>query len=112
MVNDTEKDKDYDPDEDLDAEFVVEDQEIEDEDIFEVEKHVHAVNFNEAGDYLVVMNRYMEAFAKIVQRGKDDVMRKFKKLIKFVKLMVEILGAYLAIEAADTDAVFETIMDL
>ena len=112
MVNNMDKDKDYDPDDDPEAQFVVEDQELEDEDTFEVEKHVHVVNFDEAGDYLVAMNRYMEAFAKIVRRGKDDVMREYKKLIKFVKLMIEKLGAYYLIEAADTDAVFETIIDL
>ena len=55
------------------SEFVVEDQEIEDDDRFKVEKHVHTVNFDEAGDYLVAINRYMEAFAKIVRWGKDDV---------------------------------------
>ena len=59
----------------------------------------------------MTMNRYMEAFAKIVQRGKDDVAREYKKLIKFVKLMIEELGAYSPIEAADTDAVFDTIVD-
>ena len=84
---------------------------MEEEDTFEVEKHVHAVNFEEAGEYLVAMNRYMEAFAKIVRRGKEDTKREYKKLIKFVKLMVEKLGAYSPIESADTEAVFETIVD-
>ena len=88
-----------------------EDQEIEDEDTFEVEKHVHTLNFEEAGDYLVSMNRYMEAFSKIVRRGKEDVTREYKKLIKFVKLMIEKLGAYSPIEAVDTEAVFETVLD-
>ena len=68
MVDDTDKDKDYDLDDDPEVQSVVEDQELEDEDTFEVEKHVYAVNFDEAGDYLVTMNRYMEAFAKIVRR--------------------------------------------
>ena len=101
MIDDTDKDKDYNPDDDPEADFVVEDQEMDDEDTFEVEKHVHALNFEEAGDYLVAMNRYMEAFSKIVRRGKEDVAREYKKLIKFVKLMIEKLGAYLSIEAAD-----------
>ena len=57
------------------------------------------------------MNWYMEAFAKIIQRGKDDVAREYKKLIKFVKLMIEELGACSPIEAADMDAVFDTIVD-
>ena len=111
MIDNTDKDKDYDPDKDPEAEFMVEDQEMDDKDTFEVEKHVHAVNFDEAGEYLVAMNRYMEAFAKIVLRGKEDVAREYKKLIKFVKLMIEELGAYSPIEAADMDAVFDTIVD-
>ena len=111
MIDDTNKDKDYNPDDDPEAEFVEEDQEIEDEDTFEVEKHVHTLNFEEAGDYLVSMNRYMEAFSRIVRRGKEDLPREYKKLIKFVKLMIEKLGAYSPIEAADREAVFETVVD-
>ena len=111
MTDDTDKDKDYDPDKHPEAKFVVEDQEMDDEDTFEVEKHVHTVNFDEAGDYLMAMNRYMEAFAKIVWRGKDDMAREYRKLIKFMKLMIEELGVYSPIEAADMDAVFDTIVD-
>ena len=111
MIDNTDKDKDYDPDKDPEAEFVVEDQEMDDKDTFEVEKHVHTVNFDEAGDYLVAMNRYMEAFAKNCMEGKDDMAREYKKLIKFVKLMIEELGAYSPIEAVDMDAVFDTIVD-
>ena len=81
MIDDTNKDKDYNPDDDLKADFVVEDQDMDDKDTFEVEKHVHTLNFEEAGDYLVSMNRYMEAFSKIVRRGKEDVAREYKKLI-------------------------------
>ena len=111
MMDDTDKDKDYNLDDDPEADFVEEDQEMDDEDTFEVEKHVHALNFEEAGDYLVAMNRYMEAFSRIVRRGKEDIAREYKKLIKFVKLMIEKLGAYLPIEAADAEAVFETVVE-
>ena len=112
MIDDMDKDKDYDPENNPEADFVVEDDEIdEDEDMFEVEKHIHAVNFDEAGDYLVTMNCYMEAFSKIVRRVKDDVAREYKKLIKFMKLMVENLGTYSPIEAVDMEAVFDMIVD-
>ena len=47
----------------------------------------------------------------MVRRGKDNVTRGYKKLIKFMKLMVENLGAYSPIEAADMEAVFDTIVD-
>ena len=95
MIDETNKDKDYNPDDDPEADFVGEDQEMDDEDTFEVEKHVHALNFEEARDYLVAMNWYMEVFSRIVRRGKEDVAREYKKLIKFVKLMIERLGACL-----------------
>ena len=67
MIDYIDKDKDYNPDNDPEADFVEEDQEMEDEDMFEVEKHVHVINFKEARDYLVPMNQYMEAFSKIVR---------------------------------------------
>ena len=38
MIDDTDKDKDYNPDDDPEADFVVEDQDMDDEDTFEVEK--------------------------------------------------------------------------
>ena len=111
MIDDVDKDKDYNPDNDPEADFVVEDQDIEDDDTFEVEKHVHAINIIEAGDYLVTMRRYMEAFKKIIHRGKTDVPREYKKLIHFVKLMIEKLGAYSPIKAGDVDAVYDTIVN-
>ena len=109
MIDDVDKDKDYNPDDDLEADFVTEDQDIEDEDTFEVEKHIHAINIVEAGEYLVTMRRYMDAFEKIVHRGKSDVSREYKKLIHFVKLMIDKLGAYSPIEAGDVDAVYNTM---
>ena len=102
MIDDTDKDKDYNPDDDLKAEFVVEDQEIEDGTL---------LKWKNMCLHLILMNQYMEAFAKIVRWGKDDVAREYKKLIKFVKLMVEKLGAYSPIKAVDMDAVFDTIVD-
>ena len=68
MIDDVDKDKDYDPDDNPEADYVAKDQDIEDDDTFEVEKHVHAINIIEAGDYLVAMRRYMEAFGRIIRR--------------------------------------------
>ena len=111
MIDDEDKDADYDPEQDPEAQFITEDQNIENEDTFEVEKHVHAVNIVEAGDYLIAMNRYMEAFTKIVQWGKGDVLKQYKKLIHFIKLMIEKHGAYSLIETADVEAVYDTVVD-
>ena len=111
MIDDMDKDKDYDPDDDPEVDFVVEDQNIEDDDTFKVQKHIHTINIIEAGDYLVTMRRYMEAFEKIVHRGKTDVPREYKKLIHFIKLMIKKLGVYSPIEAGDVDAVYDTIVN-
>ena len=59
MIDDTNKDKDYNPNDDPEADFIVEDQEMDNKDTFEVEKHVYTLNFEEARDYLVAMNRYI-----------------------------------------------------
>ena len=37
-------------------------------------------NFEEPGDYLVAMNQYMDAFSKIVRRGKEDIAREYKEV--------------------------------
>ena len=111
MIDDVDKDRDYNPDDDPEADFVTEDQDIEDEDTFEVEKHIHAINIIEAGDYLVTMWRYMDAFEKIICRGKSNMPREYKKLIHFVKLMIDKLGVYSLIESGDVDAVYDTIVD-
>ena len=79
MIDDVDKDKDYNPNKDPEADFVAEDQDIEDDETFKVEKHIHAINIIEAGDYLVAMRRYMEAFERIIHRGKCDVPREYKK---------------------------------
>ena len=50
MVDDVKKDQNYDPDKDPKAQFITEDQELKEKDTFEVEKHIHAVNIEEAGD--------------------------------------------------------------
>ena len=111
MIDGMDKDKDYDLDNDPEADFVAEDQDIEEQDTFEVEKNVYIINIIEAGDYLLAMRRYMDAFEKIVRRGKLHVPREYKKLIHFVKLMIGKLGAYSPIKAGDVDAVYDMIVD-
>ena len=58
-VDDDDKDLDYQPDKDPEQDFVVEDVELDDEDTFEIEKHIHAINLQEAGDYVVEICRFV-----------------------------------------------------
>ena len=52
-MDDEDRDPDYQPDNDPQQEFVTEDAELDEEDTFEIEKHVHTINLHEAGDYVV-----------------------------------------------------------
>ena len=80
--------------------------------MFEIEKHVHAINLQEAGDYVVEIRRFVSCFAKVVWKAKTDIAREYRKLIHYMREMVLKIGCYGPIEHADEEAVFKTIVDL
>ena len=47
--DDEDKYPDYKPTKDSEQEFIVDDMYLDDEEMFEIEKHVHAINLQEAG---------------------------------------------------------------
>ena len=51
--DDEDNDPDYNPTKDREQEYVEEDTYLDDEETFEIEKHVHAINLQEAGAYVV-----------------------------------------------------------
>ena len=61
-MDDEDKDPDYQPDDDPEKEFITEDAELDEEETFEIEKHVHAINLQEAGDYVVEIRRFTSCF--------------------------------------------------
>ena len=69
-VDDNNKDPDYNPIKDPEQEFVAEDTYLDDEETFEIEKHMHAINLQEAGDYVVEIHCFVSCFAKVVQKAK------------------------------------------
>ena len=48
--DDEDRDPDYNPTKDLEQEFVEEDMYLDDKETFQIEKHVHAINLQEAGE--------------------------------------------------------------
>ena len=110
-VDDEDKDPDYQPEKDPEQDFIVEDAELDEEETFEIEKHVHAINLQEAGDYVVEIRCFMECFGKVVHKAKRDVAREYRKLIHFMREMVLKIGAYGPVEHADEEAVYKTIVD-
>ena len=73
---------------------------------------MHAINLQEAGDYVVEIRRFINCFAKVVWKAKTDIAREYRKLIHYMQEMVLKIGCYGLIEHADEEAVFKTIVDL
>ena len=110
--DDKDRDPDYNPTKDPKQKFVEENTYLDDEETFEIEKHVHAINLQEAGDYVVEIRCFVSCFAKVVWKAKTDVAREYRKLIHYMGEMVLKIGCYGPIEHADEEAIFKTIMDL
>ena len=110
-VDDEDKDPDYDPDGDPEQEFVLEDTELDEEETFKIEKHVHAINLQEAGDYVVEIRRFVNSFGQVVCKAKGNVGREYRKLIHYLREMALKINAYGPIEYADEEAVYKTIVD-
>ena len=109
--DDEDRDPDYNPTKDPEQEFVEEGTYLDDEETFEIEKHLHAINLQEAGDYVVEIRHFVSCFVKVVQKAKTDVAREYRKLIHYMREMVLKIGCYGPIEHADEEAVFKTIVD-
>ena len=110
-VDDEDKDPDYQPDKDPEQDFILEDAELDEEETFMIEKHVHAINLQEAGNYVVEIRRFMECFGKVVRKAKRDVVWEYRKLIHFMCEMVLKIGAYGPVEHVDQEAVYKNIVD-
>ena len=83
-LDNEDKDPDYNPTKDLEQEFEEEDMYLDDEETFEIKKHVHATNLQEVGDYVVEIRRFISCFAKVVRKAKTDIAREYRKLIHFM----------------------------
>ena len=101
----------YRADDNPEQEFETEDMELNEEDTFEIEKHIHAINLQEAGDYVVEIRRFVTCFGEVVRKAKVDVACEYRKLIHFMREMVLKIGSYGPVEHADEEAVFHTIVD-
>ena len=103
--DDKDKDPDYNPTKDPEQEFEEEDRYLDDKETFEIKKHVHTINLQEAGDYVVEIRRFVSCFTKVVRKAKTDIAREYRKLIHYMREMVLKIGCYGPIEHADEEAV-------
>ena len=91
-LDDKDKDPDYNPTKDLEQEFEEEDTYLDDEETFEIKKHVHATNLQEAGDYVVEIRHFVSCFTKVVWKARTNIAREYRKLIHYMREMVLKIG--------------------
>ena len=110
FVDDEEQDPDFNPEE----EFIEPDDdtiEDEEEDTFQVEKHSHALNFAEAGEFVVWVHSELQELQQRVRKGKD-MEEHYKTFVINLKDGIVQVGSYTPIEAADVEGVMKTIIGL
>ena len=110
FVDDEDKDPDFDPDKEDD---VADDETIKDEeteDVFQIEKHSHVLNFSEAGEFVVWVRGELEELERAVKWGREmDV--HYKTFVTILKDAIVKMGTYAPIVGADIDAVIKTVVD-
>ena len=96
-------------------EFIEEDdmiiEEDDEEDTFQVHKHSHALNFAEAGEFVVWVWATLNELQRAVKRGKE-MERHYRQFVSVLKDAIIQMGSWGPIEGADVDAVVKTIVDV
>ena len=108
-VDDIDKDPDFNPDDEFieDASMIIEDE----EDMFETDKHSHAINFAEAGEYVIWIREQLVELEHAVKFGGNVVERSYWKFVKLLRDGIKNIGTWSPIEAADVNQVIKTIVD-
>ena len=108
-------DEDLDPNFNPDKEFMEPDDDIiegeEEENTFQVEKHSHALNFSEAGEFVAWVRGELQELQRRVHKGKD-MDQHYRMFVSILKDAIEKMGSYAPLEAADVDAVMKTMLDV
>ena len=110
--DDEDRDPDYNPDKDPDKDFI--DNEsimMEDEDVIEVEKHSHAINFKESGEYTVWIRDNLVELEEAVRVGGGIAECSYTKFLELLKDGIMKMETYSPIEGADVKQVVKTIVD-
>ena len=111
-VDDEDADPTYNPDKDPDNEFIDDASMVpDDEDVVEVDKHSHAVNFKDSVEYVNWIRDNLTELKKAVKIGGRVAERSYKKFIEKLQDGIIKMETYSPIEYADVDQVIKTIVD-
>ena len=110
-ADDEDRDPDFNPDEEFiePDEMVIEEE--DEEDTFQVHKHSHALNFSEAGEFMVWVQGELEEFQRAVHRGKN-MDKHYRMFVSILKDAMVKMGSWGPIEGADVEAVVKTVIDV
>ena len=111
-LDDEDADPSYDPDKDPDNEFIDDASMVpEDEDVVEVDKHSHAVNFKDSVEYVKWIRDNLTELEKAVKMGGGICERSYKKFVEKLQDGIMQMETYSPIEYADVDQVLKTVVD-
>ena len=107
-------DEELDPDFDPDKEFIEEDdmviEEDDEEDMFETHKHSHAMNFKEAGEFVVWVRATLNELQRAVKRGKE-MAKHYRQFVAVLKDAIIQMGSWGPMEGGDVDEVVKAVVD-
>ena len=107
-------DEELDPDFDPDKEFIEEDdmiiEEDDEEDTFETHKHSHALNFKEAGEFVVWVRATLNELQRAVRRGKE-MAKHYRQFVSVLKDAIIQMGSWGPMEGGDVDEVVKAVVD-
>ena len=110
--DDEDQDPDYNPDKDPENDFI-DDESIftEDQDVMEIEKHSHAINFKESGEYTVWIRDNLDELERAVKVGGGVAECSYAKFIELLRDGIMKMETYSPIEGSDVKQVMKTIVD-
>ena len=86
-------------------------EEEDENDTFQVHKHSHALNFLEAGEFVVWVGGELDKLQRAVRRGKD-MDTHYRTFVSILKDAVVKMGSWGPIEGADMEVVVKTVVDV
>ena len=111
--DDEDQDPDYNPDKDPENDFIDDNESIfmEDQDVMEIEKHSHVINFKESGEYTVWIRDNLDELERAVKVGGGVAEHSYAKFIELLRDGIMKMETYSPIEGSDVKQVIKTIVD-
>ena len=109
--DDKDADPNYDPDKDPENDFIDDESIIpEDEDVVEMEKHSHAINFKESNEYVCWIRDQLSELEEAAKMG-GIAQRSYEKFLEMLRDGIMKMETYSPIEYLDVKQVMKTIVD-